>query len=143
MTQTRISMISLRRTNLSEAYPYTLLQPTSLLPEQFFSPPTETTRGQAERALMRAVLEDAIHCFQKYTGATQPARQRRARETEEWFQTEDYQWPFSFVNICAVLDLDPAAIRAALQRWQRTPQRPRYRSPRFALSFHERRPLTC
>lgn len=64
MTQTRISMISLRHMRITEEYPHTLLQPSGLLPEQFFSPPAETPRGQAERALMRAVLEDAVFCFQ-------------------------------------------------------------------------------
>lgn len=31
---------------------------------------------------------------------------------------DDFHWPFSFVNICAVLGLDPAYIRFKLKRWR-------------------------
>jgi hypothetical protein len=142
MAHTSVLRPSLRRTRSIEEYPHSLLQPSGLLPEQFFSPPAEPPRGQAQRALMRAVLEDAIFCFQKYTGARQPAHQRRAREAEQWFWAEDYRWLFSFVNICSVLDLDPTAFRAALRRSQRTAQRPRHRSPRYVTSFRNRALLT-
>src|SRR5262245_42072850 len=31
-----------------------------------------------------------------------------------WFASDDVSWPYSFVNCCAVLGLEPAAVRAAL-----------------------------
>ena len=41
------------------------LPPAAVLPEQFYSPPAATDKVHGEVALMRAVLEDAINCFQK------------------------------------------------------------------------------
>lgn len=141
MSQVGVITNLLRHTATAEEYPQGLLQPDSLLPVQFFSFSREATRGRAERALMRAVLEDAVYCFQKYFAETRRSHPRLARETERWFWANDDHWPFSFVNICAVLDLDPEAIRDALQRWRRTAQRPRYRSPRCASSLRNRTPL--
>lgn len=68
-----------------------------------------------ERALMLAVLEDAIRCF---AGArrTRCGRPRRSvREAEAWLFVDNHAWPFSFVNVCAVFDLSPGAVRAALR----------------------------
>jgi hypothetical protein len=31
-----------------------------------------------------------------------------------WVESTDVAWPLAFVNVCGVLDLDPAAVRAAL-----------------------------
>jgi hypothetical protein len=68
-----------------------------------------------ERALMLAVLEDAIRCF---AGArrTRGGRLRRSvRGAEAWISVDDHAWPFSFVNVCAAFDLSPGAVRAALR----------------------------
>jgi len=40
---------------------------------------------------------------------------------EEWFLNDDPRWLFSFLNICAVLGLDPGYIRLGLKRWQQQP----------------------
>jgi len=71
-----------------------------------------------EAELMRAVLEDALLCFQK--GLAHPGRrvQRVAREAEEWLFSDDDSWPFSFVSICAVLGLEPAYLRQGLRSWR-------------------------
>jgi hypothetical protein len=90
----------------------------AVLPEQFYSPPARQT-GRGETALMRAVLEEAVDCFQKQFVKSGRRAQRLAREAEEWFTTENLSWPFSFVNICAVLGLDPNYIRRGIKAWQK------------------------
>ena len=67
---------------------------------------------------MRAVLKEALLCFQK--GLVHPRRrvQRLAREAEKWFFSDDDSWPFSFVSICAVLGLEPAYLRQGLRSWE-------------------------
>jgi hypothetical protein len=67
---------------------------------------------------MRAVLADALECFQK--GLVYQGRrvQRLALEAEEWLFSDDARWPFSFVSICAVLGLEPAYLRRGLRRWR-------------------------
>lgn len=105
-----------------------LLPPASVLPEQFYSPSTGENTAHGEIALMRAVLEDAVTCFQKESVKTGRRAQRLAREAEEWLFGDDYHWPFSFVNICAVLGLDPEYVRLGLKRWhQHRPAEPRKR----------------
>lgn len=89
----------------------------AVLPEQFYNPPAQTT-GRGEVALMRAVLEEAVDCFQKQFVKNGRRAQRLAREAEEWIHSDELRWPFSFVNICAVLGLEPGYIRLKLKHWR-------------------------
>ena len=97
-----------------------LISHGAVLPEQFFNLPDGCSKGEA--ALMCAVFEDAFNCFAKQFAAKDPHAQRLAREAEEWFFSKEECWPFSFVNICIVLSLDPKYVRKGLRQWQR--QRP-------------------
>jgi hypothetical protein len=120
-----------------------LLSDTTVLPEQFFGPRMRLCTACPEAALMHAVLEDALACFQKQFVTEGRRIQRIVREAEAWLLSEDSHWPFSFVSVCAVLGLEPEAIRQRLQRWSHshlmnTPQRKRQhvrggrQSPRLA-----------
>lgn len=95
------------------------LPPAAVLPEQFHGSPVGAHAVRGEVALMRAVLEDAIECFQKQSRKNGRRAQRLAREAEEWLFTDDQQWPFSFLNICYVLDIDPGYIRRGLKQFQK------------------------
>jgi len=65
--------------------------------------------GAGERALMRAVLEDALRCV---TGdGPVPDRMERAAEARAWLADTDETWPFSFENICAALGLCAQRLR--------------------------------
>jgi hypothetical protein len=112
-----------------------LLSSVAILPEQFYSPSAGAETARGEIALMRAVLEDAVGCFQKQLVNSGRRAQRLAREAEEWFFADDHTWPFSFVNICAVLGIDPEYIRLGLKRWrQRPPVGPQKKRRRVALA---------
>jgi len=87
-------------------------------PVQFYCSPIRSSKTCGEIALMHAVLEDAVDCFRKQFVSRRRRDQRLAREAEEWFLSESDHWPFSFVNICAALELDPEYIRAGLNRWR-------------------------
>ena len=95
-----------------------IFPPAAVLPEQFYSPAEHPDSSQGELALMRAVLEDAVYCFQK---SQETNAARLAKDAERWFFTDDQHWPFSFVNICAVLGLNAEYIRMGLQRWRQHP----------------------
>ncbi len=94
------------------------LAPAVMLPEQFYSSPISQHRERGEVALMRAVLADALLCFQKHVFSQRRARQRLYREAKEWIFSDEQRWPFSFVNVCAALNLNPDYIRLLLGRWQ-------------------------
>jgi hypothetical protein len=53
-----------------------------------------------------------------------------AREAEEWFLSNEAHWPFSFLNICSVLNLEPQYIRRGLQRRSQHPPTRIYKSKR-------------
>lgn len=95
-----------------------LLPPAAVLPEQFYGSPSHTDSSRGELALMRAVLEDAVHCFQKTQGSE---ALRLAKDAEQWFFSVEQRWPFSFVNVCAALGLSAEYIRVGLQRWRQHP----------------------
>ena len=104
---------------LSPTLPVTNLDlaPVAVLPEQFFG--LSRDHGKGEVALMRAVLEDALNCFVKQFLEDDQRVRRDAKEAEAWFFSPDERWPFSFVNICIVLGLNPQYVRKGLRQWRR------------------------
>jgi hypothetical protein len=95
----------------------TPLLAAAVLPVQFVSPADRSSTERGAVALMRAVLEDALQCVAKQFSHRGRRPQRLAREAEAWFFADDEHWPFAFVNICAVLGLDPEYVRRGLTRW--------------------------
>jgi hypothetical protein len=92
------------------------LSPLAVLPSQFFRPALSYEKGEV--ALMYAVLEDAVRCFAQQFVEHRVRTQRLAEEAEEWFLADDEHWPFSFVNICAALGLNPQYLRRGLEQWR-------------------------
>ena len=112
----------------------------AVLPEQFHNAPTQAYRDSGEAALMRAILNDAIGCFQKHSNAIGVRSRRLAKETEDWLFSDEEEWIFSFINICFVLGLDPTALRDKLHNSLRqppqSPQRKRHIATRRRYLHH-------
>lgn len=70
----------------------------------------------AEDRLMLAVLADAVALLREHAYGQERHSRQLLRNTLGWFESDDVDWPLSFVNICASLGLEPEALRAALQR---------------------------
>jgi hypothetical protein len=71
-------------------------------------------RSQAlepEKALLLAILEDAVNLYRKFHGARDLIGRKRFREAEEWVMGGRGGWIFSFDSVCELLDLDPGYIR--------------------------------
>ncbi len=67
-----------------------------------------------ERALMLAVLEDAIAC---YAGRLKAPRENPLilrRQAQHWLVSDDWESPFSFNNVCDSLALDPTSLRSRI-----------------------------
>jgi len=94
--------------------PMTRLEADTILPVQFYARSASLTPQLKLRA---AVLEEAFHCVNlKVTPETiRSANERRRYQAHEealrWFASTDRRWPYSFVNICEALGLDPDAVR--------------------------------
>jgi len=88
-----------------------------MLPSQYFSVLRKTAPQGPEYLLVIAMLQDAIECFQKYRWAIDENGQQLYADANEWIESEDRKWPFSFENVCGVLNLNPDYIRVGLNRW--------------------------
>ena len=61
----------------------------------------------SERALMRAVLLDAVDCV----AASRGRRPAWATDARAWLDSRDRDWPYAFERVCDTLGMDAAAIR--------------------------------
>ncbi len=95
-----------------------LFAPDVILPEQFFEGARRDSQASGEKALMLAVLEDGIRCFQEHLRNPRSNPRLLSQQAEAWMRAIDYEWPFSFNNVCETLGIDPSALRGALLSWK-------------------------
>jgi hypothetical protein len=84
---------------------------------------------QPEKRLMLAVLLDAVECFQKYPFARRSKVTRQVEDKEDWIFKDDQEWPFSFINICEAVGIDPQYLRNGLSRWKQKAIQEEYQVP--------------
>ncbi len=95
---------------LSAATLSEICQPEVVLPAQLVGGARRDAFASGPRALMLAVLEDAIRCLQ-----VRGRRGRRdAAEAAAWIRSRDLGWPCSFERVCTALDIHPGRLRTAL-----------------------------
>jgi len=95
-----------------------LFAPDIVLPEQFFEGARRDSQASGEKALMLAVLEDGIRCFQEHLRNPRSNPRLLSQQAETWIRAVDYEWPFSFNNVCETLRIDPDALRRTLLDWK-------------------------
>lgn len=88
----------------------------------------ERSDFQGERALMVAVLLDALSIFYKTEGARDHRRRVEFNEVHAWIYGKGgVDSPFSFDNVCGAIGVDADALRDAMRRGRRmAKQRERY-----------------
>lgn len=91
-----------------------LMSPSVVRPVQFQDIWHRSRARTSEQQLALAVLQQAVLDLQKFRYARRPRRQRLYMEAYQWVAADDFIWPFSFVNICHMLNLSPEALRAEL-----------------------------
>ncbi len=89
-----------------------------MLPEQLQQGFRRDSYLSGEKALMLAVLEDGIRCFQEHLTNPRSNPRLLSKQAEEWIRAVDYEWPFSFNNVCETLGIDPDALREKLVTWK-------------------------
>ncbi len=72
-----------------------------------------------EKKLGGAVLASALVEIRDHHG--DPHYRRRTAEDLEWIHADDAEWPFSFVRLCALFELDTDWVREVVARWVATP----------------------
>ncbi|MGH7796300.1 MAG: hypothetical protein ACREQ2_15630 [Candidatus Binatia bacterium] len=105
-----------------------LLGRDTAVTQQFFDTLRRGDPIEPERALLAALLQDAIHDYRKFKKARDREGRERFREVEEWINESASDWIFSFNNVCELLNLEPDCVRRALhERKRRTPNEDRPR----------------
>ena len=94
------------------------LTPDLTLPEQYYMRQQGDDGMGPERALMYAVLKDAIRSFYKNVGATRRKYRKVLLEAESWLAEDTWDYPFSFLVICETLSIDARCLRARLFEWR-------------------------
>ena len=82
-----------------------------IAPQQFREIFSRTRSLEPEQELMLAVLCDAIECIFKYCSEPVPIRARLYQDAQDWLFDHDDKEPFSFLNVCDGLNLDPSYVR--------------------------------
>jgi hypothetical protein len=105
------------RTNFDERA-LAVFQLDILIPGQFLATYKRRLHMDPERALMFAILQDAVVCFQDCAGAQEKRKRRLFLDAEEWIMSDDHHYLFSFENVCASLALNASYLRRGLVRWK-------------------------
>ena len=67
----------------------------------------ETSR----RDLAAGILEQATLDLRRFHGATSALERDFYLDAYRWVMSDDCSWPFSFLNVCQVLNLAPETVR--------------------------------
>ncbi len=95
-----------------------LFEPDLITPDQHRDRVRAERTDQPEIRLMLAVMEDAVATYQRY--ATEPSRrnQKLFEDAEQWINSTDTSWPYSFENVCSALRFEPETLRNGLRAWR-------------------------
>jgi hypothetical protein len=110
-----------------------------MLAEEAFIARSSLASRQPEAALMCAVLEDAVDCFQKQFVCASRRARRLGQEAEAWLFSDNSKWAFSFLSICTTLDLGPQYIRQGLKRWHDGGSQPLRKQPAYVVTVQHQR----
>ena len=80
----------------------------------FSAPPAESTPPTAEKGLAIGVLKQAAYDLRRYRTATKPTNRELYLDAHSWVTAYDSSWPYSFMNVCKLLDLCPEMVRTDL-----------------------------
>jgi hypothetical protein len=80
----------------------------------FVTPPAEPPPPTPEKSLAVGVLKQAAYDLRRYRTATRGADREVYLDAHSWITAYDSSWPYSFMNVCKLLDLCPEVVRAEL-----------------------------
>lgn len=78
----------------------------------FSVPPPELPAPTPEKSLAGGVLKQAACDLRRFRAATKGLKRELYLDAYSWITANDFSWPYSFVNVCKLLDVSPDVIRA-------------------------------
>jgi len=116
-------------------------QPEIVMPEQFF--PAPQSPASPERALMLAVLKDALQAYQKNAHSPDASKRVLFEEAREYLEEDDPEYPYSVVNICEVFGIDVGYLRRGLRKFYSRTRPTVARKKATIISLANRRQEEC
>jgi hypothetical protein len=92
-------------------------EPDILAPHQYLKNWQGSNPREPEKALMFAVLAEAVDTYQRFAFSVSPRGRLIFREAEAWLWGEKADSVFAFRSICEVFGLDPGFLRRGLMKW--------------------------
>jgi hypothetical protein len=80
----------------------------------FFTPPPEPPAATPEKGLAAGVLKQATHDLRRFRAATKGVKRELYLDAYGWITANDFSWPYSFVNVCKLLDVSPEVVRTEI-----------------------------
>ena len=75
---------------------------------------TGALKQAAYEALATGVLKQAARDLRRFHNATTGVERDLYLDAYSWITANDFSWPYSFVNVCKLLDACPEVVRAEL-----------------------------
>ena len=72
------------------------------------------TSESGQRELAAGVLKQAAQDLRRFHRATSPVERELYLDAYHWVISDDCSWPFSFLNVCQLLNLAPDIVRLEL-----------------------------
>src|SRR5207302_8568712 len=70
--------------------------------------------GTTQKDLAAVVLKQAAEDLRRFHGATSAIERELYLDAYHWITSHDTAWPFSFLNVCQLLNLAPESLRQEL-----------------------------
>ena len=80
----------------------------------FSAPVPESPLDAPEKDLAAGVLKQAGHDLRRFRAATTGTKRELYLDAYTWITANDFSWPYSFMNVCNLLELCPDVVRAEL-----------------------------
>ena len=65
----------------------------------------------SQKELAAEILKQATLDLRRFHGATDAVEREFYLDAHRWITSDDYSWPFSFLNVCQTLNLAPGTVR--------------------------------
>jgi hypothetical protein len=80
----------------------------------FSTPAPEPPVATPEKGLAAGVLKQAAHDLRRFHTATGGVKRELYLDAYGWITANDFSWPYSFVNVCKLLELSPEVVRTEI-----------------------------
>jgi hypothetical protein len=98
-----------------------LCSPDVVSPQQFQEMWKGIPERSAEFKLAIAVLEQTVEDLRRYRSARSAEPQRLYMQAHRWVSSNDRRWPYSFLNVCDMLNVSSEPVRTKILEFGSAP----------------------